>query len=41
VIDYMVMEAVMLKVKKQDEHLRKEAERSEWKTRRNHLKNRT
>lgn len=31
VIDYMVMEAVSLKVKKQDEQARKEAERTAWK----------
>jgi hypothetical protein len=30
VIDYMVMEAVALKVSKEDEDLRKEAERKEW-----------
>lgn len=31
VIDYMVMEAVALKVRKEDEAARKEAERQEWK----------
>jgi hypothetical protein len=37
VIDYMIMEAVLMKVRKQDEDYRKEQERKEWKTRRNHL----
>lgn len=39
VIDYMIMEAVLMKVRKAEEQARKDAERSEWKKRRNHLKN--
>ena len=31
VIDYMVMEAVFLKVQKEDEKARKDAERAAWK----------
>jgi hypothetical protein len=38
VIDYMVMEAVALKVRHEDEKARKEAERKEWKSARSHLK---
>lgn len=34
VIDYMVMEAVMLKVRKQDDEARKANERNDWKKKR-------
>ena len=37
VIDYMIMEAVCIKVQKADEKARKAQERSEWKKRRDHL----
>lgn len=38
VIDYMIMEAVLMKVRKQEADQQKKVEREEWKTKRDHLK---
>lgn len=38
VIDYMIMEAVLLKVRKEDKAAADKAKREEWKTKRDHLK---